>query len=247
MSLVITLKDTEFTNPNLPVIPLDYPMEGIAALYRMDTVVNGLLVDSSGNNHHAVLDNNYAITPEGLRLDDGFAQSPISIVQDDLTIFAVHKIDKVPLGETEMSRYRFVWSYYDGSTNYQDQLYYTPVDSELKFGPLKQKNAHISGALAEEKWVFTCVSWGAGRYKYISPQFGVSADVVLTSMPSKPVGIGFNIGQIGEQQLGAPLKYHPFNGTMGVVGVYKSAMTIAQMQNIYKAAQIQMAKRGIVI
>lgn len=247
MSLVITLKGISFTNPNLPIIPLDYPIDGIDALYRMDSVVNGTLQDSSGNNRHAIMDNNYSITKEGLRLDDGFAQTPISISQDDITIFCVHRIDKVPKEGSDSDRYRFVWSFYDGQTINQDQLYYTPTNSKWEFGQLKNKSSITDADQAEEEWIFTCMSWGGGRYKYICPKLGVSIDVATSSKPDKPSNIWFNIGQIGKQPVGSALQYSGFNGTIGVVGVYKKPKTMAQMQDIYKSAQVQMSKRGITL
>lgn len=246
MSLVITLKDIEFTNPNLPIIPMDYPTNGLDTLYRMDNIVNGVLQDSSGNGRHGTLDNIYTLTNEGVRLDDGFVQTPCTINDDDITIFCVHRIDAIPSEGTPDSRFRFPWSFYKGGdTSEQDQVYYTPSTQE--FGSLKSSSGRVDWVSAQEKWIFTCVSWGSGRYKYFCPQFDKTSDVAITPKPTLVDGVTLNIGNIGTAKAGVSLKYGAFNGTVGVWGFYKKTKSMAEIHEIYKAAQIQMAKRGIVI
>ncbi|EPO0008472.1 hypothetical protein ACT5DH_003526 [Vibrio alginolyticus] len=247
MSLVITLKDTTFSNPNLPTIPLDYPMDGIEALYRMDTVINGVLQDSSGNGKHAALYNSYLLGQKGIRLDDGYINTPISINEDDITIFAVHRVDKVPVEAVLNDRFRFVWSFYPGLVGQVDQVYYSPSNDSWLFGGLFSSSSRVDANLAEEKWIFTCVSWAGGRYRYFCPEFGLSLDYGVSVKPVIESDCYFNIGQIGSQKPNTALKYGGFNGDIGVVGVYKKGKTTSQIMEIYKSAQIQMAKRGIVI
>lgn len=245
MSLVITLKGVNFNNPNLPIIPLDYPTEGIEALYRMDSLIGSTVQDSSGNGNHATAYESVTQVAEGLRFDQGYLNTPIRPDSRGLTVFAVHRMDVLDTNLTDSEKYRFVWSFYSDAEPGSDQLYYRGNDETFK--TLRSSTSAVPGATMQDIWVFSCLSFGDGSYRYFNPQAGKDMDNAFATVPAIDETSFFNIGTIASHQPGQSSSYGLFEGEFAVMGVYHEAKTRSQIDEIYKAAQLQMAKRGITI
>ncbi|QKS98245.1 hypothetical protein HUO05_23905 (plasmid) [Vibrio alginolyticus] len=247
MSLVITLKGLKFSNPNLPVIPLDYPMEKIEALYRMDSLIGSTIQDSSGNGNHATTYESVSRVKEGVRLDKGYINTPVRPDARGLTVFAVHRMDVLDPNLLDNDKYRFVWSFYGNNSpvSGHDQVYYAGNDGMFK--TYKASTSAVSGNEVQNVWVFSCLSFGDGRYRYFCPQANKDLDNGVELIPEIDPSFFFNIGTIGQHQPGESSSYGLFEGEFAVVGVYHEAKTRSQIEEIYKAAQMQMSKRGIVI
>lgn len=247
MSLVITLKGVNFTNPNLPIIPMDYPTEGIEALYRMDSLIGSTVQDSSGNGNHATAYESVSQVSEGLRFNQGYLNTPIRPDSRGLTVFAVHRMDILDTNLTDAEKYRFVWSFYGQNSEVldHDQVYYAGNDGMFK--TFKASTSAVSGSTVQNLWVFSCLSFGDGRYRYFCPQANKDLDNGVEITPEIDPSFFFNIGTIGQHQPGESSNYGLFEGEFAVVGVYHEPKTRTQIDEIYKAAQLQMAKRGITI
>ncbi len=245
MSLVITLKGIKFNNPNLPIIPLDYPVDELEALYRMDSLIGSTVQDSSGKGNHATAYESVSRVAEGLRFNKGYLNTPIRPDSRGVTVFAVHRMDIVDTNLPDNDKYRFVWSFYGGSSAGQDQLYYAGNDEMFK--TLKASTSAVPGNTMQDVWVFSCLSFGDGRYRYFCPQAGKDMDNSSALVPDVDASSFFNIGTIGNHQPGESSNYGLFEGEFAVLGVYHKAKTRTQIEEIYKAAQLQMSKRGITI
>lgn len=211
-------------------------MDGIQALYLMDSAITGdVITDSSGNGNDGT---GFGVTQdsEGYVFSGSHITTP-NFQQQEQTLFFIFNQDATPSGQNT-----FIGGGFDESTDLYLRGITNQFNARIDIGSTTLLRGNIDKSRVQGNWFFVAVSCKDGKQEMICPQAGFAFS---DTQPSDgAIGATTDTFTIGWDSAGT-VSVPRFTGKMATVGLYSRYMNQKELYGLYTVARDNLALRGI--